>query len=117
MGTGLFVQQSNPLYSHLHLSLSGQFVNGHKHIHMKKQWQADSGKTMAKFQIKTGPKHHNKEESDGNKPLRLAFRANLVERPEMVEKEKELCWMVHSRFNNFLFGDISQYEVNGILDI
>ena len=94
----------------------GQFANGHKHIYMKKQWLAEpSGKTMAKFQVKTGHKH-NKIHSDDTKPTRHTFRANLVDRPEMVEKGKELCWMVHSHFYLFLFGDIAQFEVSGILD-
>lgn len=96
--------------------LLGQFANGHKHIYMKKQWLAEpSGKTMAKFQVKTGHKH-NKIHGDDTKPTRHTFRANLVDRPEMVEKGKELCWMVHSHFYLFLFGDIAQFEVSGILD-
>ena len=91
-------------------------MNGHKHIHMKKQWHADiSGKTIAKFQIKTGTAHVRQDGEDGESS-RHAFRANLAERPEMVEKNKELCWIVHPKFYLFLFGDISQFEVNGLLD-
>lgn len=96
--------------------LLGQFVNGHKHIYMKKQWQTDfNGKLMAKFQIKTGTGNFTQHEE--TTPSRHTFRANLVERPEMVEKKEELCWMVHSKFYDFLFGDISQFEVKGVLDI
>ena len=73
---------------------------------------------MAKFHLKSGPGHHNQTQIQINsKPPRHAFRANLVERPEMVEKRKELCWMVHTKFYDILFGDISQYTVNSILDV
>ena len=94
----------------------GQFVNGHRHIHMKKQWHSDSGKAMAKFQIKTGTARVKQDGVDKAPSTRHVFRANLVDRPEMVENVKEQCWMVHQKFYFFLFGNINQFEVNGLLD-
>ena len=92
-------------------------MNGHKHIHMKKQWHSDiSGKTLAKFQIKTGTAHVRQDGDDKATSTRHAFRANLVDRPEMVENIKEQCWMVHSKFYLFLFGNIDQFEIKGLLD-
>ena len=96
---------------------AGQFVNGHKQIHLKKQWHNDiSGETLAEFRTKTTSAHVKQDGSNRETFSRHVFKANLVQRTEMMERNKEFCWMVYPKNYRILFGDINQFEINDLLD-
>ena len=92
-------------------------MNGHKQIHLKKQWRNDiSGKTLAEFRTKTASAHVRQDGGERETSSQHMFKANLVQRTEMMERNKELCWMVYPKNYLILFGDINQFEINDLLD-
>lgn len=86
--------------------LLGQFVNGHKQLILKNQFKNESGRTVAKIQIKelgdvTSGNHDNL--SQGQR-IRKVVRATLVPKPHILDNGSEFCWMVHQPFVEAFIG-------------
>ena len=100
----------NILYS-LCCFFAGQFVNGQKHVLMKKQFASKSDKGMAKLQVREGPVFNMKAKGLEGKRTRHVVRATLVHRPDIVSSESEKCWLVHKPFVELLIGSHKDYVV------
>ncbi|XP_045166392.2 inter-alpha-trypsin inhibitor heavy chain H3-like [Mercenaria mercenaria] len=99
--------------------LIGQFVNGYKHVYLRKQFQNKSGQTVAKLQIKEGAKfptgNHVIAEDDGQTRYRIA--AKLAKRTDVIEQGTEMCWMVHKKFEKSLYGSRESFLRSDFIDI
>ncbi|XP_060566448.1 inter-alpha-trypsin inhibitor heavy chain H3-like [Ruditapes philippinarum] len=100
--------------------LIGQFVNGFKHIYLRKLFKNKSGQTMAKLQIKEGEKFPSIRENpidtkDGVSRQRIPAR--LIQRSEVIEKGTEMCWMVHKKFIESLIGSREAFLKDDFIDI
>lgn len=87
--------------------LIGQFVNGYKHVFLRKMFTSQSGKHMAKFQVKEGlgfQLEDNEVDGDTRVPSHHRIPANLIQRSDVIEKGTEMCWQFHKQFEEKLYG-------------
>lgn len=87
--------------------LIGQFVNGYKHVFLRKMFTSQSGKHMAKFQVKEGlgfQLEDNEVDGDTRVPSHHRIPANLIQRSDVIEKGTVMCWHFHKQFEEKLYG-------------
>ncbi|XP_045166399.2 inter-alpha-trypsin inhibitor heavy chain H3-like [Mercenaria mercenaria] len=109
-------------FSKMTTGLIGQFVNGFKHIYLRKQLINKSGQTEARLQIREGarfPSHSGGNGTTGDAGTRTRHRitARLVQRSEVIGKGSEMCWMVHKQFKESLFGSRATFMRTDLMDI
>ncbi|KAL4227174.1 Inter-alpha-trypsin inhibitor heavy chain [Mactra antiquata] len=106
-------------FSKKSVGLIGQFVNGHKQIHLLKQFISEGGETIAKLQVREGKRFKEQTNIGEDKDVfrtHQRIRAKLIDRPEVVDNDIVKCWMVHEQFVDVLHGPSSFFMASDFID-